>query len=565
MTPRLLFDNFNLLADAPNGIEKLRELILQLAVQGKLVKQDPKDELASVLLANMRQEKIRLTKEKKIKKTIELPEINKDEEPFEIPQTWEWIRLNDIGDWGSGSTPDRTKSIYYDGDIIWLKSGELRDDRSLKDSEEKITRDALKDCSLRENKSGDVLIAMYGATVGKLAILEVEATTNQAVCACTCFKEYYNQFLFYLLMAYRNYFINESAGAAQPNFSKDKIIRTIAPLPPLAEQLRIVAKVDELMALCDKLDEQKKKKQEIHTALNESVLAHLIEAKDTKEFATHWQRICDQFELLYDATGSVDKLRSTILQLAVQGKLVKQDPKDEPAYVLLEKIQEEKERLIAEKKIKKSESLSPIKEYEIPYELPDGWIWARLHDAVDVRDGTHDSPKYIENGIPLVTSKDFKNGEIDFSTAKRISKDDHNKIKIRSNVENEDILFSMIGGNIGNMVMVNTEKEFSIKNVALFKYYDKTKTTPKYLMIFLRVMTFEIQAKAIGGAQPFVSLSYLRNRIFPLPPLAEQNRIITKIDQLLSFCDELEAKLTQAEPASENLLTAVVREIVEIQ
>jgi len=239
MNHETFFENFELLIDAPNSVEELRELILQLAVKGKLVPQDPNEETASVLLEKIIADKKRLIKEKKFKKSQTLPEIKKDEIPFDIPKTWKWIRLNDVGDWGAGSTPDRKKSDYYEGSILWFKSGELNNGY-INDSKEKITDSALNDCSLRLNKPGDVLIAMYGATIGKVAILEVEATTNQAVCACTCFLGIYNCYLFYLLKAYRRNFSNQGAGGAQPNISRHKIIHTVAPLPPYEEQQRIV-------------------------------------------------------------------------------------------------------------------------------------------------------------------------------------------------------------------------------------------------------------------------------------------------------------------------------------
>ncbi|CUH92300.1 restriction endonuclease subunit S [Herbinix luporum] len=252
-------------------ISKLRHSILQEAVQGKLVPQDPNDEPASVLLERIKEEKERLIKEGKIKKEKPLPPISEDEIPYELPKGWEWVRLGDIGDWGAGATPSRRNPKYYNGEILWLKTGELKDGY-IDDSVEKITELALKECSLRLNKPGDILIAMYGATIGKLGILNVEATTNQACCGCTPFSQVYNRYLFYLLLSLREEFKGQGAGGAQPNISKQKIINTIAPLPPLNEQKRIVEKVDQLMALCDELEkniEQSKKDSEM---LMQSVL-----------------------------------------------------------------------------------------------------------------------------------------------------------------------------------------------------------------------------------------------------------------------------------------------------
>ncbi|NLW23297.1 MAG: restriction endonuclease subunit S [Tissierellia bacterium] len=237
-------------------INLTRNQVLQLAIQGKLVDQDPNDEPASVLLEKINKERDKLIKEGKIKKQKPLPEITEEEKPFEIPEGWEWVRLGDIGDWGAGATPKRSNPNYYEnGTIPWIKTGELNDGY-IKHSEEYITEEAIKETSVRMNKIGDVLIAMYGATIGKLGILEIEATTNQACCACTPFNGVFNRYLFYYLLSQRENLKNMSEGGAQPNISKEKIVNYIFPLPPLEEQKRIVKKVDSIMNMLDELENE---------------------------------------------------------------------------------------------------------------------------------------------------------------------------------------------------------------------------------------------------------------------------------------------------------------------
>lgn len=316
--------HFDMLAETHDAVAKLRDLVLNLAVRGNLVPQNDKDESGVELLKGILEEKRRLTREGVIKKKLVLESITPDTCPFEAPMNWAWAYLNDFGDWGSGSTPNRSNHEFYDGTIPWLKSGELNDG-IVSESEEKVTELALEKCSLRLNKPGDVLLAMYGATVGKVAILGVEATTNQAVCACTCFSGVFNRYLFFLLKAFKQQFISESAGVAQPNFSKDKIIRTVAPLPPLAEQRRIVAKVEELLALCDELEAAQTSAREHRTNLVRSALDHLTTAQTEPEFRQHAAFILHYSDLVLD---SVSQLRQGILALAVQGRLVKQSPKD---------------------------------------------------------------------------------------------------------------------------------------------------------------------------------------------------------------------------------------------
>jgi type I restriction enzyme S subunit len=266
----LVIENYAIKATALQKLqdsfpEALKKSILQEAVQGKLVPQDPSDEPAEALLERIRAEKQRLIKEGKIKKDKHESVIFRrdnshyekldgvercidDELPLEIPESWAWARLGNIGDWGSGATPSRTHPEYYDGSIPWLKTGDLTDSY-ITDIPEGISQLALEKTSVRLNESGSVLMAMYGATIGKLGILTYSATTNQACCACKPVYGVETLFLFYFLMSQRTAFIKRGEGGAQPNISKEKIVTTLMPLPPLAEQHRIVQRIEELLPL----------------------------------------------------------------------------------------------------------------------------------------------------------------------------------------------------------------------------------------------------------------------------------------------------------------------------
>ena len=244
-------------------LDLLKKSILQEAIQGRLVARDNSDEPASILLQRIKDEKLRLVKEGKLKKKDVVDSVifkgddNKyyeqvgkqceditEEIPFDLPDSWVWVRMGQIGDWGAGSTPHRSNTEYYNGDILWLKTGELNNS-VVYDTEEKITQKALRECSLRLNGAGDILIAMYGATTGKVAIAGKEMTTNQACCGCTPFLVN-NWYLFYYLMASRDVFIKKGEGGAQPNISRVKLVEHLMPLPPLQEQQRIVAQIERL-------------------------------------------------------------------------------------------------------------------------------------------------------------------------------------------------------------------------------------------------------------------------------------------------------------------------------
>ena len=249
-----------------NIYDKLKKSVLQEAIQGKLVQQIAEEGTAQKLLEQIKTEKLKLVKEGKLKKSAlndsvifrgddnrYYEKIGKkclditEQIPFEIPNSWTWARMGQIGDWGAGSTPQRGNQDYYGGNILWLKTGELNNG-IVYDTEEKITQRAFQDCSLRMNKIGDVLIAMYGATIGKLAIVGKELTTNQACCGCTPYVVF-NWYLFYFLMASRDTFIKKGEGGAQPNISRVKLVEHLIPLPPLREQKRIVPKIEQLMQL----------------------------------------------------------------------------------------------------------------------------------------------------------------------------------------------------------------------------------------------------------------------------------------------------------------------------
>ncbi|MGL5964760.1 MAG: restriction endonuclease subunit S [Fusobacteriaceae bacterium] len=267
-----LFGNFEKVIKTKEDVKDIRNLVLSLAVRGKLVPQIESEEPASELLQKIKEEKERLISEKVIKKEKPLPPITEAEKPFNIPNSWEWVRLGNIGSWGSGATPSRTNSEYYlNGTIPWLKTGELNDGY-INSSEEKITEKALKNTSVRLCSPGDVLIAMYGGTIGKLGILNIEATTNQACCACTTYKGINNKYLFLYLLSKRENFKSQGVGGAQPNISKEKIINTLFLLPPLQEQERIVKRVDELMAVCDGLES----KIEMGEKINQKLLSSLL-------------------------------------------------------------------------------------------------------------------------------------------------------------------------------------------------------------------------------------------------------------------------------------------------
>ena len=562
-TGNLLQKHFDTALESPDGIKKLRELILTLAMQGKLVPQDPTDPPASELLKEIQTEKEKLIAEGKIKKQKALPEIKPEEVPYAVPEGWVWTRLNDSIDVRDGthdspkyvmdinSYPLVTSKDFKNGEIDFSATKRI----SPEDHKKIIQR------SLVEKK--DILFSMIGGNLGNQVLVNIDAEFSIKNVALLkyyskehTFPLYVKKFTEYLALDLQQ----KAIGGAQPFVSLGFLRNSLFPLPPLAEQKRIVGKIDELMALCDKLEEQRASRGQKCLAVHTSAINRLLTAADKNEFHTSWQFITRHFDPIYSVKENVAELKKAILTLAMQGKLVPQDPNDQPASELLKEIQAEKEKLIAEGKIKKQKALPEIKPEEVPYAVPEGWIWTRLNDAIDVRDGTHDTPKYVDKGYPLITSKNLYTGILSFDDVKFISKDDHLKIMERSYVENGDILFAMIGS-IGNPVIIETDKEFSIKNVALFKFYKIQKPNNRFIHLFLKYSQERMKSISSGAVQSFVSLGFLRNYLLPLPPLAEQKRIVTRTDELMTLCDKLESQIDQATQKQTALFNAVLAQV----
>ncbi|HHK8857525.1 TPA: restriction endonuclease subunit S [Escherichia coli] len=544
------------------GIKKLRELILELAVRGKLVPQDPNDEPASELLRGMKKQQEDLIKEKKIKKPKKLPSIDGTLESISVPQGWELCYLNDIGDWGAGATPNRTNSGYYGGDIPWFKSGELSDDY-ITDSEEHITALALKECSLRDNQPGDVLIAMYGATIGKTSILNSRSTTNQAVCACTPFDGLSNQYLLIFLKASKKVFTAMGAGGAQPNISKEKIVATLFALPPLNEQLRIVKKVEQLMSLCDQLEQQSLTSLDAHQQLVETLLGTLTDSQNAEKLAENWARISEHFDTLFTTEASVDALKQTILQLAVMGKLVPQDPNDEPASELLKRIAQEKAQLVKEGKIKKQKTLPPISDEEKPFELPEGWEWCKFGLTSEFINGDRGSNypnknEYVSQGIPWINTGHIeKNGTLTVTEMNFITEGKFNELR-SGKIQKGDLVYCLRGATFGKTAFVTPYETGAIaSSLMIIRPFITEMGGYIYNYLTSPFGRSQIYRFDNGSAQPNLSANSVMLYSFPCPPLTEQYRIFSQVGLLHELCDKLKTRIKTAQQTQVHLADAL--------
>ena len=470
--------------------KKLRQKILDLAIHGKLVPQDPNDEPASVLLERIRAEKEQLIKEGKIK----APKKSKSagdtshypkDVPFEVPEGWAWCYLSDVGKWQSGSTPSRGVSAYYGGAIPWLKTGDLNDGY-ITSIPEFITEKALEETSVKLNPTGSVLIAMYGATIGKVGILTFPATTNQACCACSEFNGVYNKYLFYFLISHKDDFIRKAGGGAQPNISKEIIVTTPIPIPPAKEQERIVHAIENWLGIIDGIDSSQ-----------QGLMSKIADSK------------------------------TKILDLAIHGKLVPQNPSDEPAIELLKRI---------------NPGFQPSHNLHYKAELPTGWQLCHIQDIAKAELGkTLDKAKNQGEEKPYLCALNVKWESFDLSTLKTIKIEEKEKPRYR--LLPCDLLVCE-GGDVGRCAIWQGDCEMYYQN-ALHRVRFKEGFCPDF---YLYVLRYYKSLGVIDDICKGVTIKHFTGQVFnsldlPVPPLNEQKRIVCTVKSLFEILDSITNKM----------------------
>ena len=488
--------------------QELKSSILQLAIQGKLVEQRPEEGTGEELYQQIQAEKKRLIQEGKIKKEKPLPEIAEDEVPFEIPEGWKWVRLSRIasvlnGDRGKNYPAKSTllhEGIPFISALNLDGKGVIDDDNLLCMSEQqydrlgngKLIKDDIVVCIRGSLGKHGRYPYERGAIASSLVILRL--FLNHQVAAELLMMYLDTPLFFSEIQKYNN-------GTAQPNLAANCLEQFLFPLPPLAEQKRIVAKIEELLPYLDRYEKAWNRLEEFN-----------------RRFPTDMQK--------------------SILQMAIQGKLVEQRPEEGTGEELYRQIQAEKQALIKAGKIKKEKPLPEIAEDEVPFEIPEGWKWVRLGDLCkSISDGDHQPPPQTTQGIPFLVISNVSSGKIDFSNTRFVSQDYYNELTADRIAEKEDILFT-VTGSYGIPVKVDCDREFCFqRHIALLKPIGYL----AYMLYTLKSPLIQSQcdACATGTAQKTVGLKSLRNMLFPLPPLAEQKRIVARLEEILPLCERL--------------------------
>lgn len=544
------------------GIKKLRALIFDLAVRGKLVPQDVNDEPASILLERVANEKALLVKEGKIKNSKQIVNINKDEEPFQLPQGWIWTKLGVISEVNGGFT---FKSSKYTNDGVRVIRISDFDETGFK-SDKIVRYSHVDDLNSFRLENNNILMAMTGGTVGKSLLvrsLPEPMIVNQRVATIKICEGINPNFINSLIRTdLIQSVIQEAKNSTNDNISIGNIINFLVPLPSASEQQRIVAKVDELMLLCDQLEQQTEASIDAHDNLVEVLLATLTDSADANELAQNWARVSEYFDSLFTTEQSIEALKQTVLQLAVMGKLVPQNPDDEPASVLLGKIATVKSNLIREERLRTS-AAQEISDESKYLTQPNGWEWLRLGNLAKFIDYRGKTPNKIESGVRLITAKNIRYGYIDLQPNEFISEAEYDSWMTRGFPNQGDTLFTPEAP-LGNAANINIKEKFALAQRAIcFQWHSSGISDFMLLQILAKPFQLQLIDNATGTTAPGIKASKLKEIPMLIPPIAEQHRIVAKVDELMKICDQLKDQLQQSQVTQIQLTDALIEKALE--
>ncbi|EOW9329804.1 restriction endonuclease subunit S [Vibrio cholerae] len=539
------------------GIKKLRELILELAVRGKLVPQDPTDEPANNILARSIAIKESLLTEGKIKKSRAKKDI-KEEHFYDYPASWATAKIEDLIQVINGRA--YKKSEMLSSGIPILRVGNLFTSNEWYYSDLDLDADKYID-------RGDLIYA-WSASFGPFIWEGSRVIYHYHIWKMDIFHDgaLDKNFSKLFLQAISERIKASGNGIAMIHMTKERMEKVVHPLPPIEEQRRIVAKVDELMTLCDQLEQQTEASLDAHQVLVETLLATLTNSQDATELMANWGRISEHFDTLFTTEQSIDQLKQTILQLAVMGKLVPQDPNDEPAAKLLERIAEEKAQLVKEKKIKKQKALPPIAEDEKPFELPNGWEWVKFGELSEFINGDRsknypNKDEYVDQGIPWINTGHIEpDGTLTTKDMNFITKEKFDTLR-SGKIIHTDLVYCLRGATFGKTAFVSPYVEGAIaSSLMIIRPYNVSLREFFYTYLISPFGHSQIFRFDNGSAQPNLSANSVMLYAFPCPPIEEQIRITTKVRELFLMCDQLKQRLRDSQQTQLQLTDAIIEQ-----
>ncbi len=573
MNAARLLQYFERISEAPGAVPRLRRFILDLAVRGKLVEQDPKEEPASELLKRIQTEKVRLVKEGKMRNPRALEASEEDSEPFQIPAIWTWCRLSEVGAIiGGGTPPSADADNFTNGGsgIAWLTPADLgkHTGQYVSHGARDLTPQGLRSSSATLMPKGSVLFTSR-APIGYTAIAANEVSTNQGFKSVVAFIPACDLYIAVYFRAFGKWIDGKASGTTFREVSGKIIANLPFPLPPLAEQHRIVAKVDELMALCDRLAAAQAERESRRDRLVAASLHHLNNGADAESLREHARFHLRYLPRLTTRPEHIQQLRQTILDFAVRGQLVPQDPNDEPAAELLERIKMKKALLIKDGALRKEKSLPPVVEDEAPFNIPTTWSWARIGTCSLLTEyGTSVKSGHVENGIPVLKMGDVRDGKLRLGGQKKIPRSIEDLPQLF--LKRFDLLYNRTNsaelvGKTG--IYLGDDDVYTFASYLIRIRFLIDLASPIYANLAMNAPYFrktqilpELQQQC---GQANVNGTKLRNMVIPVPPLAEQRRIVAKVDELMSLCNRLEVQVRDGQVIQRHLTDAVLHVAVE--
>ncbi len=558
-----LLSLYEKVAEAPGAIPRLRRFVLDLAVRGKLVQQDPNDEPASELLKRIKAEKARLLNAGEIRKPKPTAPIDPSELPIIVPSNWAWSRLRDIGTLSGGMTPSKNQPDYWDGDVVWLSPKDIKRDE-VSDSELKITKKGLEETRLALFPEGSLFIVARSGILKRtfpVSINRAPAASNQDLKVLVPHLKGQERYLQIMFRGMSDFLLTHlvKQGTTVQSLKYAEFEVQPFPLPPLAEQRRIVAKVEELMGLLDGLEAARQRREETRDRLTVSSLARLTAADAEPEtFPTRARFALNTLPALTTRPDQIKQLRETILNLAVRGKLVEQDPNDEPASELLKRIALEKK---GQTKGRKGASKEGAEDAVRDISLPRSWVSATLGQlSLQLHYGYTASASKTEKDVRLLRITDIQDHRVNWDTVPGCEIDAKTLPKYA--LEAGDLLIARTGGTIGKTFLVADVPVKSVFASYLIRVQPARALFAPFLILFCGSDIYwdQLRKGSRGGGQPNVNGQTLGRMFVPLPPLAEQRRIVAKADALMALCDQLEAALTIADTTRARLLNSLLHE-----
>lgn len=484
--------------------QELRDSIIRLAMQGKLVEQRTEEGTAETLKETIDKDRKQKIRNKTAKENKKVEPITEDALPFDIPDSWEWIRFGELVSYNMGKTPPRAEAQWWGNDVPWVSIADMPESGHITQTKESVSIDAISGKFSEKISKAGTLLMSFKLTVGRVSILDIDAVHNEAIISIYPYADYDRtiQHYLFLLLPYISQ-LGESKNAIKGKTLNDtSISNLLIPLPPLAEQKRIVAKIEELLPYIDRYEKA-------------------------------WSKLED-----FNKRFPVD-MQKSILQMAIQGKLVEQRPEEGTGEELYQQIQAEKQKLIKEGKIKKEKPLPKISEDEIPFEIPENWRWVRWGDLSQSIQYGYNAPAQDVGRIKMVRISDIRDGKILWETVPycEIREEEISTYLLQKN----DIFFARTGGTVGKSLLVKDVPEESIYAGYLIRTRYSSLLCPEYMKYFMESQLYwnQLRNGTIATAQPNCNGKTLSKMVLPLPPLSEQKRIVAKLEEILPLCERL--------------------------